>query len=1164
MSFRYWRKLAVCLVVALAMTACGGGRGDGAPAPAPTYSLGGTVTGLNGTLVLQASGAQNLSLSSNGNFKFNTTYPSGASYAVTIATSPSGQTCSVTNGSGVFSNGSISNVAVACSNNGTNSVSIDNSVPAPASTAITTFVTGAESVPSTATSINVPAGVIAGQSILMATDASGNVFLLGYPAQDGSFTLSTASTARALALIGLEPLPQSLSATQITNAITGSAEYPTLVSTIATALAAKTPPASSSAVQASLSVLVSQAQSALGAQAPVTSTITALPSSRQRAFGARPQEAAPPPLPYTFPDIKSPNGSTIIALNDKSGDGVLLSNYSAVEWEASTLDTYGNTLATAMLPAQSVFGILAQGAISGALTPVPITGNNTQFLVQVEQGSGTVKFNMINALQTIVQGTLKDVVTLSGADQTCVGGTITTLVNGELPDLIAKHDANSVTAYLLGLFSPTEVDDTTKTLFKCIGLTAAESEAITTYAAVVAAVQLTTKTATVTSIVQQQALWWGTSAEVEICKFNGTLVQCSLTIYAPSLFLPVGQSEQLVPQLAGQAYVDPSDLTWTTSTPTLITVASDGQVAAGPTTGQASIQVADPYKDLGSITLTIGLPLIAPSAPTASAGETVQLMLVDPTGKALTLNPPWQWTSNSPSIATVDADSGLATAVASGIATMIAQDPLTKATTEPVKFTVTGFATSTEVSDDPMSLPDEGGTVTFTARVSSASAPADAPAMTGTVKFTDQSGNILCSTAIPVASGTARCTAAISFPTGYATNTVTAAYSGDAVYGPSSGSIAVTSLYPTTTTLTANPSSVPASGGSVTFTATISAATSVASGTPVPSQSVTFTDQSGAILCASIPLAAGTASCTASSIVPADTVTAAYSGDADYGPSTGTVTVISLYPTTTTLSANPSSVAASGGSVTFTATVRATSGVASGTPAPSQSVTFTDQSGAPLCTDVTLVSGSATCVASAIVPPDTITASYSGDAHYGSSTGTITISAAGTFAGTLQGTLPFTGFEFACTPATNAPCCPSSANPVICTTNNVAFAVTIDAYGDVAQIPGAFATNCALCSEYGSGTDWDLSAASVTPCTTSTSASPCQVGTATVQLTYYQDGAGYPDNLDYCQITVVLVPGQSGVTPTAKSGSLCNYLGKGVQSTLSTDTGPPAVTFTAN
>jgi hypothetical protein len=82
---------------------------------AGTYSVGGNVSGLSGTVVLQDNGGDYLSVSAAGPFTFATDLANGAAYNVTVQTNPSGQTCSVASGSGTVGTSNVTNVAVTCS-----------------------------------------------------------------------------------------------------------------------------------------------------------------------------------------------------------------------------------------------------------------------------------------------------------------------------------------------------------------------------------------------------------------------------------------------------------------------------------------------------------------------------------------------------------------------------------------------------------------------------------------------------------------------------------------------------------------------------------------------------------------------------------------------------------------------------------------------------------------------------------------------------------------------------------------------------------------------------------------------------------------------------------------------------------------------------------------
>jgi 6-phosphogluconolactonase len=100
----------VPLAVMLITAGCGGGG-----SAQSDFSLGGTVTGLNssGKLTLQANGAT-LELAGNGAFSFANKLPAGSSYAVSIASQPTGQRCEIGQASGTVANAAVTSIAVAC------------------------------------------------------------------------------------------------------------------------------------------------------------------------------------------------------------------------------------------------------------------------------------------------------------------------------------------------------------------------------------------------------------------------------------------------------------------------------------------------------------------------------------------------------------------------------------------------------------------------------------------------------------------------------------------------------------------------------------------------------------------------------------------------------------------------------------------------------------------------------------------------------------------------------------------------------------------------------------------------------------------------------------------------------------------------------------------
>lgn len=105
----------------LGNTACGVGQRlycfqveEDASAACSTYTVGGTISGLSGTIVLQNNGGDDLSLTADGSFTFATTVADGFDYAVTVLTQPAGQTCTVSTGNGTVSGANVAGVTVSC------------------------------------------------------------------------------------------------------------------------------------------------------------------------------------------------------------------------------------------------------------------------------------------------------------------------------------------------------------------------------------------------------------------------------------------------------------------------------------------------------------------------------------------------------------------------------------------------------------------------------------------------------------------------------------------------------------------------------------------------------------------------------------------------------------------------------------------------------------------------------------------------------------------------------------------------------------------------------------------------------------------------------------------------------------------------------------------
>ena len=280
-------------------------------------------------------------------------------------------------------------------------------------------------------------------------------------------------------------------------------------------------------------------------------------------------------------------------------------------------------------------------------------------------------------------------------------------------------------------------------------------------------------------------------------------------------------------------------------------------------------------------------------------------------------------------------------------------NPLTPATSQMITVVA---ATTTTVTSSP-NPSTYGESVTLTAHVTSAGGTP-----TGTVTFRDGSETLCTAT---LSGGSASCSTT-TIPVG--TQTITATYSGDANFLSSSGTTTQTVNQADTTTTASSSPNPSTYGESVTLTADVTSA----GGTPTGS--VTFSTGSETLCTAT--LSGGSASCSTTTIpVGTQTITATYSGDANFLPSSGmTEQTVNQATTTTTVSSSPNP-STYGESVTLSATVASEGGT------PTGSVTFSS-GGETLCT-AALVAGSGSCSVTTLpLGTDIITGTYSGDANF--------------------------------------------------------------------------------------------------------------------------------------------------------------------------------------
>ena len=406
--------------------------------------------------------------------------------------------------------------------------------------------------------------------------------------------------------------------------------------------------------------------------------------------------------------------------------------------------------------------------------------------------------------------------------------------------------------------------------------------------------------------------------------------------------LPVG-TDSITAQYAGATYWAAS-----TSSPALVTI------SAITTTTTVT---ATPNQGAYGSTVTLTATVAPTSGSTAPTGTVTFFNGAAPIGTANLTNG-----TGSISLSTLPVGTDPITAQYAGATNFAAS------TSSAAPVAISAITTTTTVTATPNQAVF-GSAVTLTATVAPASG---STAPTGTVTFFNGATPI-GTTSLTNGTGSIQLS---TLPVG--TDPITAAYGGATNFAASTSSAApvAISAIATTTTVSATPNQA-VFGSAVTLTATVAPT----SGSTAPTGTVTFFN--GATPIGTTSLTNGTGSLSLSTLpVGTDSITAQYAGATNFAASTSSAApvAISAIATTTTVSATPNQ-GAYGSTVTLTATVAP----ASGSTAPTGTVTFFN--GAAQIGTTSLTNGTGSLSLSTLpVGTDPITAQYAGATNFAAST----------------------------------------------------------------------------------------------------------------------------------------------------------------------------------
>ncbi len=112
MAFRLGLRISISGVLTSLIVACSDNNNP--HTVIPSYDIGGNISGLNGSVVLQINGRTEITLTENGQFVFPNSFKTGRDYEVTVIYPPLNNSCSVENGKGTVEDAHITNIVVSC------------------------------------------------------------------------------------------------------------------------------------------------------------------------------------------------------------------------------------------------------------------------------------------------------------------------------------------------------------------------------------------------------------------------------------------------------------------------------------------------------------------------------------------------------------------------------------------------------------------------------------------------------------------------------------------------------------------------------------------------------------------------------------------------------------------------------------------------------------------------------------------------------------------------------------------------------------------------------------------------------------------------------------------------------------------------------------------
>lgn len=513
---------------------------------------------------------------------------------------------------------------------------LDAGVPASTAASIQKVVTLAGSA-ALGSNVALPVNPVSGESMLLAIDGSGNIWLASLTSS-ATTVLSSSSTALALVRLASGNLGEGQTAKSMNDAISTAPDFQALVAAIGHSLHSAVAPSSSADVVKLVAVVMNEAHLRI---APSNS------KSQQKII----DPALKPPLPAVALDSSLVGLSLPIAVKDTGPSGqIYLVNSMPIAWEATSSSYSGTDIEKVQMPANTVSGILIGKLAPSTISATQLQGDGGKsFNLRIAQSAATQAQTML-AIEVDILSTL--IPYLPTAIQ--CGQFAETLLLSPSPELQTLRDHPSFDALVAYLKEVLPNATQIAGIFdKCYPTTPKDAVAgllgsVSTFILSLSDVPLK-DAASAAAKIAYLGHFWGAKSDAGVClgttpnTTNIALADCVATFRfdpSPAHLVPGAffTPELTALDVRGRTTLLPSGLVFTTDDQSGSIIQFDsgtGQIT-GKAAGTATITVKDPATEKsGSFTTKVVDPVISPPQATMAEGDNLGFMLTDGNGDKL-------------------------------------------------------------------------------------------------------------------------------------------------------------------------------------------------------------------------------------------------------------------------------------------------------------------------------------------------------------------------------------------------------------------------------------------------------------------------------------------------------------------------------------------------